>query len=162
MAVAGIHELFYDPSRIAYDEGRWIAPIGGHSDHVHVSFANVPDALTIISYANEHGLRVAENPYVGPAPRPGVHVHDSYHYRTFPGKVNGRTLGMAVDVTGTPAQMAGFASWVRNHFTTGTPPPPTTNAAAAAGAGAGLGCLVPVLGFAAVAAPAAWLLAAVT
>lgn len=154
--MAGIHELFYDPSRLAYDEGRWIAPIGGHSDHVHVSFADVPDALAIIAYAQSLGLRVAENPYVGGV-APGVHVSTSYHYRNFPGKVNGRTLGMAVDVTGPASQMAAFADWVKRSYTGGGPPPAsavpvgsTTSGGsstqqAAAASTAGLGCLLPAV-----------------
>ncbi len=114
-----IHELFYDPLSIAYDEGNWIAPIGGHSDHVHVSFANPTDALLIIGYAQAHGLRVGENPYVGDNPGSGVHVDGSYHYRSFPQTINGRKLGMAVDVTGSSSQMAQFASWVKATFTGG-------------------------------------------
>lgn len=128
--MAGIHELFYDPLRIAYDEGRWIAPIGGHSDHVHVSFADVPDALSIIAYAQSLGLRVAENPYVGDPAEPGVHVSTSYHYRNFTQKVNGRTLGQAIDVSGSPSQMAAFADWVKRSYTGGSPAAPTPSAAA--------------------------------
>lgn len=150
-----IHELFYDPLSLAYDEGRFIAPIGGHSDHVHVSFANPSDALLIIAYAQSHGLRVGENPYVGDPPGAGIHVGSSYHYRDFPGTVNGRKLGMAVDVTGTPAQMAAFATWVKQSFTGGTSSvqagtgssvyPPSADlgpGVTGAGAASGASCLV--------------------
>ena len=146
-----IHELFYDPLKIAYDEGRWIAPIGNHSDHVHVSFAEPVSALTIIAQAQRMGLRVTENPYVGGVDR-GVHVGTSYHYRTFPGNYGGKSLGMAIDVNGTPSQMAAFARWVKDTQIDGTPSgtTPTDTAGAgmsgpvAAGAASGAGCLVAV------------------
>lgn len=116
--MATVHELFYDPLRLAYDEGRWIAPIGGHSDHVHVSFADPQSALQIIQYAKSLGLRVGENPYTDNV-EPGVHVGSSYHYKNFPGKYNGRLLGMAADVSGSSAQMGTFAKWVAQTFTSG-------------------------------------------
>lgn len=112
-----IHELFFDPLKIAFDEGNWIAPIGGHSDHVHVSFAEPQSALDIIAYAQSLGLRVGENPYFGTKPDPNVHTKSSYHYRVFPQKINGKTLGMAIDVSGSNFKMAQFAKWVADNYT---------------------------------------------
>lgn len=85
-----IIEMFYDPEG-QWDEGRWSEdPIGNHSDHVHVSFGSRDAAVTIIDYARSIGLHVSENWYAEhSAPEPGVHVNDSYHYKSFPGKVNG-------------------------------------------------------------------------
>lgn len=118
-----VRELFYDPSRLAYDEGSWIAPIGGHSDHVHVSFGTPGAAIAIIAHAQQMGLRATENPYVPGGVHP-VHTATSYHYKNFPGLygVPGRTLGEAIDVSGPANLMADFAAWVKNTYLTGSPP----------------------------------------
>lgn len=144
-----IHELFYDPLRIAYDESRWIAPIGGHSDHVHVSFADPVSALAIIAQAQRMGLRASENPYVDGVD-PHVHTKTSYHYRTFPGNYGGKQLGMALDVSGTPDKMAAFARWVKDTQIDGTAPTGVDTGSsgtvgapvAASAATAGAGCLL--------------------
>ncbi len=148
----GVAELFYDPLSLAYDEGRYIAPIGGHSDHVHVSFGTPQAALTAIQTAKAMGLHVGENPYVGDSPRPGVHVGDSYHYRTFPGLYNGARLGQAIDVTGSSSQMAQFARWVQANLIggsgSGAAPSVASSSVPAASpvtAGAGCGTVVMVL-----------------
>lgn len=131
IAAPPVHELFYDPSRLAYDEGNWISPIGGHSDHVHVSFGTPGAALAIIAKAQAMGLRATENPYVGSV-APGVHTATSYHYKNFPGLygVPGRTLGEAIDVSGSPDLMASFAAWVKQTYLTGSPPLDPTSGAA--------------------------------
>lgn len=111
-----IHELFYDPLNIAFDEGSWIPAIGGHDKHVHVAFAEPNAAIQIINYAKGLGLRVTENPYVGTVAA-GVHTGGSWHYKTFPGEYHGKRLGMAVDVSGTNTAMAQFANWVKKTYT---------------------------------------------
>lgn len=111
-----IHELFYDPLNIAFDEGTWIPAIGGHSNHVHVSFADPNAALQIMAHAKSLGLRVSENPYVGNVD-PNVHQNSSYHYKNFPGSYNGKTLGMAGDFSGSKAAMDTFAEWVKQTYT---------------------------------------------
>lgn len=113
----GVRELFYDP-RGAYDEGRWIAPIGGHSDHVHVSFGDRASAVRIIDYARALGLRVSENPYAegGAWPEKGVHTATSYHYQYFPGKVKGYVVGRALDASGEPSKMAALFDWIKREY----------------------------------------------
>jgi len=106
-------EAFYDPLG-SWDSGRFGGPIGGHSDHVHLSITNPQVMLSAISWAQQHGLRVGENPYTSKVYP--VHVKGSYHYRDFPGKYGGKTLGEAVDVTGTPAQMAAYYRWATGHL----------------------------------------------
>lgn len=96
-------ELFYDPLG-AYKFGQSIAPIGGHSDHVHAAFQNAQATIQAIRLAQSLGLRVSENPYVDPVDP--VHVKNSYHYRTFPGQYNGRRVGEAFDASGSPQAMA--------------------------------------------------------
>lgn len=125
IASPAVRELFYDPLSYAYDEGSWGAPIGGHSDHVHVSFGNAGAALQMIAKGRELGLRVSENPFVDKVDP--VHTGSSYHYRTFPGTYGGRRLGMAIDVSGSADRMAAFARWVRSTYIDSSPPPTTTN-----------------------------------
>src|SRR5678815_6124811 len=96
-------ELFYDPLG-AYKHGQAIAPIGGHSDHLHAAFQNPQMALRAIALAQRLGLAVRENPFVDPVDP--VHVKNSYHYRTFPGRYKGKQLGEAFDASGSPQQMA--------------------------------------------------------
>jgi len=108
-----VREMFYDPIG-AYDEGSWIKPIGGHSDHVHISFGSPQEALAIMRKARQLGLRVGENPYYDPVER--VHTDGSYHYRNFPGQYNGRTLGMAGDFSGSRSAMAQLFRWVRANY----------------------------------------------
>jgi hypothetical protein len=107
----GIRELFYDPLG-AYDEGNWIKPIGGHADHVHVSFGTPQAAISAIRLARSLGLRASENPYAeGSEAEAGVHTPSSYHYQSFPGKYGGgrsTKVGRGLDVSGSPAKMAQF------------------------------------------------------
>lgn len=116
---AGVAELFYDPAgqHKQWDQGNWIDPIGGHSDHVHVSFSDPQTALRLIHLAQDMGLRVGENPYVdGVDP---VHVKTSFHYRTFPGTFpgtfNGKQLGEAIDVSGPSDLMMRFYDAARRY-----------------------------------------------
>jgi hypothetical protein len=113
---AGIREAFYDPLG-AYDEGNWIKPIGGHSDHVHLSFGQPNVALQAIKLAQQLGLRASENPYAEGSPaEPGVHTSTSYHYKNFPGMYDGRQLGMGLDVSGPAAKMAEYYNAVRSRW----------------------------------------------
>lgn len=98
-------ELFYDPLG-AYDEGKFIDPIGGHSDHVHVSMRNAQAMINAIGMAQKMGLSARENPYTDPVDP--VHTTGSYHYRNFPGTYGGKNVGMGLDVSGDPARMAAF------------------------------------------------------
>jgi hypothetical protein len=106
-------EAFYDPEG-QFNNGAYSPQgIGGHKNHVHLSITDPQAMLLAIQTARKFGLAVTENPYVGPVH--GGHVTDSYHYRTFPGKYNGKSLGMAIDVSGDPAKMRAFFWWaVRN------------------------------------------------
>lgn len=106
---SGVRELFYDPLG-AYDEGNWINPIGGHDDHVHVSFGTPQAALRIIKQAQQLGLRVSENPYVDKVDP--VHTKGSYHYRTFPAT----NIGQGLDTSGDPAKMAALFNWIRANY----------------------------------------------
>jgi hypothetical protein len=93
-------ELFYDPLG-AFKNGQKIAPIGGHSDHVHAAFQNAQQVRRAIALARQLGLRVSENPLVDQVDP--VHTKGSYHYRRLaPG------VGAAIDVSGNPARMASF------------------------------------------------------
>lgn len=109
-----LHEAFYDPLG-GYDEGNEIGAIGGHSDHVHFSFGSRAQALAIMAEAKRRGMSVGENPWVGDVDP--VHTEGSYHYRTFPGKVNGKVVGMGADISGTPKQMADIYRWAKARYT---------------------------------------------
>jgi hypothetical protein len=102
---AGLAEAFYDPLG-SWDNGRFGGPIGGHSDHVHISASTPTEMLKAIRLAQSMGLSVRENPYVDPVDP--VHVQGSYHYRTFPGQFGGKKLGEAIDVSGPASSMAAF------------------------------------------------------
>jgi hypothetical protein len=97
-------ELFYRD--MALKMGHKIGAVPNHYDHVHAAYQNPQAVLKAIALARSLGLRVGENPYVGGvAP---VHVRNSYHYRTFPKKYNGRRLGEGIDVSGNQAKMLQF------------------------------------------------------
>lgn len=101
----GVVEAFHDPLG-QFDNGRFSDQgIGGHGQHVHVSFSTPAAALKGIRIAQSMGMRVGENPFTDPVD--AVHVANSFHYQNFPGKYgkDKRTLGKAFDVTGTPEQM---------------------------------------------------------
>lgn len=106
---ADIRELFYDPAGFYFKNGQRIkGAIGGHSDHVHVATQTAAEMVRAITQAQRMGLSVAENPYVGVVHR--VHVKDSNHYKVL-GRVNGREVGGAVDVAGSPQKMAAYYRW---------------------------------------------------
>lgn len=108
----GIRELFYDPLG-AIKNGQRIAAIGGHEDHVHVALPTARAMVAAMRQARAMGLHVGENPFVGRV-NP-VHVEHSNHYRVL-GKINGRRVGGAADVSGDPRKMAAFYRWVRRTF----------------------------------------------
>jgi|SRR5215831_4111075 len=60
--------------------------------------------LAAQAYARKMGMHMSEN-YDLPGGVNPVHVKDSYHYRRY---ATDQKLGRAMDVTGTPQQMAGF------------------------------------------------------
>lgn len=102
-------ELFYDPIG-AIKNGQEIAPVGGHSDHVHIASTSRATMRQAINEARAMGLRASENPQAGGV-HP-VHVKDSYHYRTIPGT----HMGEALDVSGSPQQMARFYRWAARRY----------------------------------------------
>jgi hypothetical protein len=85
-------------------------PTHSTGPHIHAAFTNPQLELAAIKWAQQHGLHVGENPYVGDTVDP-VHAKNSYHYHDFPGLFNGRKLGEAIDVSG-PQQDA-FYSWLK-------------------------------------------------
>ena len=106
-------EAFYDPLG-SYDNGRFGGPIGHHSDHVHLSVTDAKAMLAAIGQAKRMGLHVGENPYVDPVDP--VHVKDSFHFRDFPGRYNGRRLGEAIDVSGNKNLMADYYRWATRNL----------------------------------------------
>lgn len=82
------------------------APSGGKGAAGFKAMENV------ISGAKSMGLRPQENFLLGGVD-PSVHVSGSYHNRRFPGNKN---VGEAVDVYGTPKQMAAFWRWVKKTY----------------------------------------------
>jgi len=124
LSKADIRELFYDPLG-AYDEGNWINPIGGHSDHVHASFGSPETAMWAIKLAKSMGLRASENPYAEGSPaEQGVHTPTSYHYRNFDGMYDGRLLGQGLDVSGSADLMAKYFNQLKNSLSVGLPAGP--------------------------------------
>lgn len=102
-----LEELFYDPLG-AIKRGQRIPAIGGHDDHVHIAAGNPQSMVAAMDQARRMGLRVSENPYVGQVHQ--VHVQNSNHYRVI-GQANGRKIGGAADVSGSPSQMAAYFKW---------------------------------------------------
>jgi hypothetical protein len=84
-------------------------PTHSTGQHIHAAFASPQLELAAINYAQQHGLHVGENPYVGDTVDP-VHAPHSYHTRDFPGLFNGRKLGQAIDVSG--PGMDAFYAWL--------------------------------------------------
>lgn len=83
-------------------------PTHSTGPHIHAAFTDPRLELAAITWAQQHGLHVGENPYVGGvAP---VHAPNSYHTRTFPGLYSGRKLGQAIDVSG--GNTSGFYQWL--------------------------------------------------
>lgn len=109
-----IAELFYDPGT-SIKEGSQISPIGGHGDHVHIAADDPKSEKRFIKIAQSMGLHVGENVFVGDTPEAGVHVGNSYHYRTMT-LPSGKKISGAADVTGTPAQMMAFDQRIAQKF----------------------------------------------
>lgn len=109
----GLAEAFYDPLG-SWDNGRFGGPIGHHMDHVHLSITNPQTMLGAISQAQKMGLQVGENPYTDPVDP--VHVKGSFHYQTFGGTFGGKKLGEAIDVSGSPEQMAAYYRWATGNL----------------------------------------------
>jgi hypothetical protein len=79
-------------------------PTHSTGPHVHAAFNDPNLELAAITWAQQHGLSIRENPYVGDPVDP-VHAEHSFHKLLFPGDYNGRKLGRAIDVSG-PAMKA--------------------------------------------------------
>lgn len=94
-------ELFYDPLG-GIKKGAEIGAIGGHTDHVHVA-SGPKQTVALGKLAQKEGLHVGENPAFGGV-HP-VHVNGSYHYKK-----------EAIDVSGTPAQMANYYKQVKKIY----------------------------------------------
>lgn len=101
-----IYEMFYDPQG-GWKFGARISAIGGHSDHVHVA-ADRRRVIYIGRQAQKMGLRVSEQSAFSGSKPTGGHVPNSYHYKD-----------EAIDVSGSTAQMAAFARWVRLTYNLG-------------------------------------------
>ena len=105
---SGINELFYDPlGAIKHDQS--IAPIGGHSDHVHVALNTLGAQLAAERKARQMGLHVGEEQ---DSDTHQVHVSDSNHYKRF-GHTKWRR---ASDVSGQSPRMAAFYRWVQRNY----------------------------------------------
>lgn len=101
-----IYELFYDPQG-GWKFGGRIPAIGDHSDHVHVA-ADRRRVTYIGKKAQSMGLNVGENKAFSGSTPTGGHAANSYHYKN-----------EAIDVSGSSAQMAEFARWVRRTYNLG-------------------------------------------
>jgi hypothetical protein len=88
-------------------------PTHSTGPHVHVASTNPGTMLGVIKLAQQLGLHVGENPYVGDTVDP-VHAPNSFHKLTFPGLYNGRKLGEAGDFTG--ASMKRFKKLVQARY----------------------------------------------
>lgn len=111
-------ELFYDPG-INLADGQEVAPIGGHDTHVHFGSEDPRSLLRAARIAGRMGVDVRENPafeQVDP-----VHTEGSMHYQDIDiprqlqnsrlyrqSGAQGDVLGEALDLTGTPDQLAGI------------------------------------------------------
>jgi hypothetical protein len=98
-----VYELFYDPQG-GWKFGASIGAINDHTDHVHVA-AGEGRTVYIGRQARKMGLRVAENKHFSGSTPTGGHAPNSYHYKN-----------EAIDVSGSAAQMAAFARWVRRTY----------------------------------------------
>lgn len=101
-----VYELFYDPQG-GWKFGGRIPAIGGHGSHVHVA-ADRKRVVYIGRKARSMGLSVGENKAFSGSTPTGGHATNSYHYKD-----------EAIDVSGSTAQMAAFARWVRRTYNLG-------------------------------------------
>lgn len=81
-----------------------------HDTHIHFGFAEPDVAISIIKKAKSLGLHAGENPFSDDVEP--VHKKNSYHYRTFPGSFEGKTLGKGLDVSGNRDKMVELYNWV--------------------------------------------------
>lgn len=102
-----IYELFYDPQGAFKFGAKLPRPIGGHGNHVHVA-ADRKRVVYIGRKARSMGLSVGENKAFSGSTPTGGHATNSYHYKD-----------EAIDVSGSTAQMAAFARWVRRTYNLG-------------------------------------------
>jgi hypothetical protein len=104
---SSIYELFYDPQGAFKFGAKLPRPIGGHGNHVHVA-ADRKRVVYIGRKARSMGLSVGENKAFSGSTPTGGHATNSYHYKD-----------EAIDVSGSTAQMAAFARWVRRTYNLG-------------------------------------------
>jgi hypothetical protein len=112
-----VSELFYDPG-VSIKDGQQTSAIGGHSDHVHFATTRPKDMVFAIKLAEKLGLHASENPLIDTVDP--VHTEGSYHYQEekLPKRLRGKakklgavetkTIGQALDVSGSAAAMAKF------------------------------------------------------
>ena len=113
MAIPGVDEMAWNKMPFGIDNGevqkgmKW----SGHDTHIHFGFTTPEMALSVIKKAQELGLKATENPYTSNVDG-NVHVNKSFHYQTFPGTFDGKSLGKGLDVSGNPAKMTELFDWV--------------------------------------------------
>jgi hypothetical protein len=95
-----LKELFY--GQTSFKDGKPVAPVSGHDDHVHVA-AGPKSVVRLGELAQQMGLSVRENPHFDKVDP--VHVAGSYHYRN-----------QAIDVSGDPKKLRRFTKRVRKIY----------------------------------------------
>lgn len=123
-----VEEMFYDKGISLDSDGSGklveIGPIGNHGGHVHVSSDDPFTILTVYKKAQELGM-MAEGTGENPAFDTIDASHDpqGYHYHENPMPeglkrlrrqtgAEGNVIGGALDIAGTPEQMAALNQWV--------------------------------------------------
>ena len=84
-----MRELFYDPG-VNLDDGKKVAPIGGHADHVHFAHEDPEVLKAAQGLAKRMGLTITST-------TGGKHAPGSFHY-----------VGKAIDVGGPAKQLAAY------------------------------------------------------
>ena len=82
-----------------------------HDTHIHFGFTEPDVAISVIKKAQSLGLHAGENPF-SDKNLENVHKGDSFHYRRFPGKYEGKELGKGLDVSGNTDKMIELFNWV--------------------------------------------------
>lgn len=89
-------------------------PTNSTGPHLHFAATTPAAMLAALRRAASLGLAARENAYVDPVDP--VHAKNSYHYRTFPGVYDGRTLGQATDFSGDPKAVTSLYQWIQSRF----------------------------------------------
>lgn len=111
--IPGIDEMVWNKMPWGMDGGNKVDGIkwSGHDTHIHFGFTEPETAIKVIEKAQELGLRASENPYTTGVDK-NVHTNKSFHYDTFSGEFNGKTLGKGLDVSGDSSKMEELFNWV--------------------------------------------------